>query len=323
MERRGGCCIAKYGGKGGGDYRADVAWKVGRIMLRFRPIAPKPPAAAPVAPAAAAEMRTAGRAKRKAGGGGGGRGREGRRGRKARKIVTGAFKEETGAFKEEKEEKMSSSSESSAAGSGTTVTLSLMPETPERKDDAPPVEIPAVSYVIPAWLRAREGGSEGGGGGGGEVVAPRPVRPAGSWVTVECVTDKWRDGEVGASTTGGDEAVRAALAADQTGPGFISDAWDRVTWTNEAYRRMVVGPGAEDGKEEGTEEEDVRVALATRGMVPGATCRAFTCRVRVRYASRRRGRGSLAAPCDVWRMDDGGYAWRLDVKAALSLSLGR
>ncbi|EHA8586278.1 hypothetical protein COCNU_scaffold000154G000110 [Cocos nucifera] len=326
MERRGGCCIAKYGGEGGGDYRADVAWKVGRIMLRFRPIAPKPPAAAPVAAASTAETRTAGRARRKASGGG--RGTEGSRGRKARKIVTGALKGDTGACKEEKEEKLSSSSsESSAAGSGTTVTLSLMPETPERKDDAPPVEIPAVSYVIPAWLRVREGGSGGGGGRGGEVVVPRPVRPAGSWVMVECVTDKWRDGEVGAGTTGGDEAVRAALEADETCPGFISDVCDRVTWTNDAYRRMVVGPAAEDGKVEGTEEEeeeeDVRVALATRGMVPGATCRAFTCRVRVRYASRRRGRGSLAAPCDVWRMDDGGYAWRLDVKAALSLSLGR
>ncbi|XP_038974169.1 uncharacterized protein LOC103715873 [Phoenix dactylifera] len=327
MERRGGCCISKYGGEGGGDYRADVAWKVGRIMLRFRPIAPKPEAAAPVAAVAPAETRTAGRARRKAGGGGGGR--EGRRGRKGRKIVTGAFKEETGAYKEEKEEKLSSSSSDlSAAGSGTTVTLPLMPETPERKEAAPPAEVPAVPYLIPAWLRGREGGAAGGGGGGGEVVAPRPVRPAGSWVTVECVTDTWREGEVGAAVPGGDEAVRAALEADEACPGVISDAWDRVTWTNEAYRRMVVGRAAEDGKqgaeeEEEEEEEDVRVALVTRGMVPGATCRAFTCRVRVRYSSRRRGRGSLAAPCDVWRMDDGGYAWRLDVKAALSLSLGR
>lgn len=202
------------------------------------------------------------------------------------------------------------------------VTLPLMPETPERKEAAPPAGVAAMPYVIPAWLRAREGGA--GGCGGGEVVAPRPVRLAGTWVTVECVTDTWRDAEVCA---GGDGVVRAALEADDACPGFISDAWDRVMWTNEAYRRMVVGPAGENGKNEAAaaedEEEVVMVALVTRGMMPFPTCRAFTCRVRVRYASWRRGRGSLTAPCDVWRLDDGGYAWRLDVKAALSLGLGR
>ncbi|KAK7858074.1 hypothetical protein CFP56_014543 [Quercus suber] len=30
-------------------------------------------------------------------------------------------------------------------------------------------------------------------------------------------------------------------------------------------------------------------------------------------------RSSITLPCDVWRMDGGGFAWRLDVKAALSL----
>nr|XP_019703687.1 uncharacterized protein LOC105038671 [Elaeis guineensis] len=310
MERRGGCCIASYGGGRGGGGGADVAWKVGRIMLRFRPIAPKPAASPPppVSAGAAAKGMTAGRVRRKAGGGGG---REGKRGRRARNIEGGAFKEE-----ERKRRSLSSPSELSV-WSGPMVTLPLMPETPERKEAALPVDVTAVPYVIPAWLRVWEGGA-GGAAGGGEVVTPQPVRSAGSWVTVECVTDTW------AAAGGGDEVVRAALEAEDACPGFISDAWDRVMWTNEAYQRMVVGPAAEDGEEEEEEEEEdeVRVVLMTKGMVPGVTCRAFTCRVGVRYASRRRGHGSLTAPCDVWRLDNGGYAWKLDIKAALSLSLG-
>ncbi|XP_008800361.1 uncharacterized protein LOC103714755 [Phoenix dactylifera] len=314
MERRGGCCIASYGGGGGGgggDCGADVAWKVGRIMLRFRPIAPKPaaPPPPPVAAGTAADGVTAGRARRKASGGGG---KEGRRGRRARNVAAGGFK--VG----ERKRRSPSSSVALSVWSGSMVTLPLMPETPERKGATPPEDVPSAPYVTPAWLREREGGADGGEGG--EVVAPRPVRPAGSWVTVECVTDTW----AAAAGGGGDEVVRAALEAEDVCPGFISDAWDRVMWTNEAYQRMVVGPVAEDAREEvADQEEEVRVALLTRGMVPGVTCRAFTCRVRVRYASRRRGRGSLTAPCDVWRLDDGGYAWRLDIKAALSLSLGR
>ncbi|XP_072950243.1 uncharacterized protein [Typha angustifolia] len=290
MERRGGCCIARFGGD------ADVAWRVGRIMLRFRPIAPKP-AAGSGAGAEVAATGGGGRSKRKATGGAGGR--EGKRGRKPKKVESRG--EET-AEKEEKSASSSSSAPSSMTDSSPIVTLPLMPETPERRDACPSPPTPAAAYEPPPWFR-REPFSAA------SVVIPRPLRPAASWFTVERVTATWQDREEGSQ-------MKSALEEDEA-PGFTSDEWGRVTWTNEAYRRMVFAVGA------AAEEQHVRVGLVTNGIVPAwGTCGGFTCRARVRYACGRKGRGSLAAPCDVWRLEGGAYAWRLDVKAALSLGLG-
>lgn len=272
--------------------RADVAWKVGRIMLKYRPIAPKPASScssgAGAAGAGALEASRTTRGKRKS------------------------------CAKECKRERKSTKKEESS----TITTLPLMPETPERKEEPAPAPTtssdtasPAASFeghvpapprfpCAPTW----------------QVVAPRPVRPVGSWVTVEKVTDTWRSGE---PVLWDEEAVKRILERD-TCPAFVSDELEAVTWTNSAYKKMVVGTTAtaeEVEEEEG--EEEVRVALVSRaGMVPeGVTC--FTCRVRVRYACRsRRGTMSMAAPCDVWRLADGKLVWRLDVKAALSLGLG-
>ncbi|KAH7684822.1 hypothetical protein IHE45_04G002700 [Dioscorea alata] len=257
MERRGGCCIVRYGSE------PDVAWKMDRIMLRFRPIAPKPTvdggvaAAAPAVPPPKTSRKRRGNptstaVTTKDGGG---------RGRKVLKKMDNL--------------------------NFNLKTLALMPEMPERKEEKKMV----TTYVPAAWRVGM------GVGITGEVVVPRPVRPAGIVIGWGCE----------------EEARRRAVM--DTCPVFLSGPLDRVTWTNEAYRRMVVG------EDDGEEEEEVRVALVTRGMVPQESM-AFTCRVRVRYACRK-GKGSLAAPCDVWRLGDGVLAWRLDVKAALSLSLGR
>nr|CAD1819999.1 unnamed protein product [Ananas comosus var. bracteatus] len=290
MDRRGGgCCIASPRRVGGRR----------RLRLRRRRRG-----------AAAAEEGGRGRP-RAAAAEEGGRGEEGRRPRRA--TV----------------EERSSSSSSSAEHTSAIVTLPLMPESPEtaKAGGAPAAPDPAPEG-IPGWL-LRAAAAAAAAARPAEVVVPRPVRPAGSWVTVESVVDTWRDGEAGAAR----ELVRPALD-DEEAPVFVSDRWERVTWTNEAYRRMVVGPAKSAGADnddagdddaaddDGEEEEEVRVGLVTKGHVPEwGTCGAFTCRVRVRYACRRKGRGSLAAPCDVWRSDGGCYTWRLDVKAALSLSL--
>ena len=54
--------------------------------------------------------------------------------------------------------------------------------------------------------------------------------------------------------------------------------------------------------------------------VPSLTHSAFTCRVRVvQCDTLGKERSSLTLPCDVGIMDGGGFAWRLDVKAALCL----
>ncbi|XP_074586047.1 uncharacterized protein LOC141841746 [Curcuma longa] len=305
MERKGGCCIAMYGG--GGD--AEAAWRMGRIMLRFRPIAPKPAAGSSEIVSAVAELSPLGRKMRRKSSG------ARSRGRKNRKV-------ETKPSPYCKDGQKASESSSFANTTTTTsspriVTLPLMPEADERRGDMAERQRPSSGserlLTAPGWI-------------GCEAAerAPWLVTAVGSWVTVESVTDTWREWEVAWRS---DEAVRAELAADEC-PGLVSDEWDRVTWTNEAYRRMVAGDGSGDGGGGcgGRAEEAVRVGLVVQAAVPAARVyRAFTCRMRVHYR-KRPGRAeravlSLAAPCDVWRLDDGGTAWRIDVKAALSLSL--
>jgi hypothetical protein len=280
MERRGGCCtIAMYGGE------SDVAWRVGRILLKYRPIAPKPAAMAPAAPATT-DLKSApssGRLKRKVPPVATAPGTRpaSKRGRKPKKANTTPAQQT-----EEREEKCSSFSSSTttttSGDSSSLVTLPLMPESPETKP--PPLVIPANETVT-------------------AVVVPTPVRPVGSWVTVEGLTDIWRE-----------EVPVLPNITSEEAPVLISDGWGRVTWANAAYKNLVTG-GGEEG-------EEVRVGLVTRGLVPSwGTCGGFTCRLRVRYACRKKGKVSLAAPCDIWRIDGGGYAWRLDIKAALSLGL--
>lgn len=124
-----------------------------------------------------------------------------------------------------------------------------------------------------------------------------------SSVTVECVTDTWVDGKALGST----DEERVMNMEGDTCPGLVSDGFERVRWTNKAYREMV-----------GDEGERMMVGLVMKELVLlPLMSEAFTCRVRVTC---RKERGwSKTLPCDVWRMDGGGYAWRLDIKAALCL----
>ena len=106
----------------------------------------------------------------------------------------------------------------------------------------------------------------------------------------------------------GDKERRMSLERD-TCPGFLSDGYGRVVWMNGAYRSMV-------GQEKETDEVTVCLVVKETASVAAVALvyPAFTCRVRVQYTC-----GSLTLPCDVWRMEGGGFAWRLDVKAALCL----
>ena len=106
-----------------------------------------------------------------------------------------------------------------------------------------------------------------------------------------------------------------------TCPGFISDGSGRVTWTNDAYRKMARDNiPEEDGSPENMSGDSfqviVRLVMKDRPML---TYPAFTCRVKLQFTCQDRERSSVTVPCDAWRMDNGGFAWRLDVKAALCL----
>ncbi|KAF3628851.1 putative histone-lysine N-methyltransferase setd3-like isoform X1 [Capsicum annuum] len=99
-----------------------------------------------------------------------------------------------------------------------------------------------------------------------------------------------------------------------TCPGFISDGVDNVNWVNLAYRRMI------DPLEEGGEAAEmvVRLVVKEKKTVPLLLLPAFACTVRVVYTWNKV-KKSRTMPCDVWKMDFGGFAWRFDAKAALCL----
>ena len=123
-----------------------------------------------------------------------------------------------------------------------------------------------------------------------------------SWITVESVTGMCMVVE------------KVKNLETDTCPCFITDSYGKVLRVNHAYKKMVVN--------EESEEIEVVVWLKVKESV--AWCYsypAFTCGVRLQYTWRNE-KCLKMVPCDVWRLEcDGGFAWRLDVKAALSLGL--
>ncbi|OAY25586.1 uncharacterized protein LOC110605012 [Manihot esculenta] len=129
-----------------------------------------------------------------------------------------------------------------------------------------------------------------------------------TWVTVESVTDTCMGVVEGLGCT--DMEKMNNLKKD-TCPGFISDGISRVVWVNEAYRKMVMFRPVE--------EITVRLAIKEK-LLPYLHYQTFTCWVRLQYTWQKE-KFSQMVPCDVWKMESGGFAWRLDTKAALSLGL--
>ncbi|CAM8985111.1 unnamed protein product [Rhodiola kirilowii] len=156
-----------------------------------------------------------------------------------------------------------------------------------------------------------------------QLLPPEPVRTvsasnfadrslakcAESWVTVECV--------MGISTLSSlrtDDETKAALSRD-TCPAFVSNGYTSnvVELVNDAFKSVVM---------DGMMTEKVAVWLEVLDGVVLFECgAAFSCRVKWRY---KKGGGMVERTllCDTWRMGSGGFAWRLDVFAALSLGMG-
>jgi hypothetical protein len=150
------------------------------------------------------------------------------------------------------------------------------------------------------------------GAGSDRTAVMARTRVVESWVTVESVTDTCMD----VRGIGCTDMEKIKNLERDTCPGFVSDGFERVQWVNEAYKRMV-GQG-----EEQLPECTVRLVAKQKERLLTWAYPAFTARVRLQHTWRnQKGCTSKVVPCDVWRMDGGGFAWRLDVKAALSLSL--
>ncbi|XAR50305.1 hypothetical protein NMG60_11004592 [Bertholletia excelsa] len=291
MDAKGGCCIARYAGAGAYDMS-----RVDRILLRFRPIAPKPASSGSASGGSAPDKSDvsfrSGRGKRRY------NSSNKRCGSRKRKSSS----EET--------DSVHKTSSGESVSPDPVVTLPLLPEIPDRKASPAgesPTHITKQAQNKPIWLDFSKNnnhdfthaGHVSPGLDQTVVMLPQGQRQLGCVVTVECVTDTWVEGyELGRT----DGEMVGNLMRDAC-PAFVSDGLDRVRWSNAAFREMV---GAGQG-------EEVGVWLVVKEALAFA-CLAFTCRVRMEFNGR-----SLTAPCDVWKMDGGGFAWRLDVKAALSL----
>ncbi|CAN4087950.1 unnamed protein product [Withania somnifera] len=312
MDGRGGCCIARYA--------------AGVIILRFRPIAPKPAAGGRSASGAnttpqntEVPVRT-GRWKRRYV-----KDNKNSNSNSNKRSSSGGSSSGGGKKGKSQSPEENESSGKVVSGGETVVTLPLLSESPERKDSVDGVK--KSEKYAPIWLSfgVNQGNNDnnnnningqlqlqgyGGGVGMDRSVMmfpqPQPVRVVGSWVRVESVTDAWAEG-YGLGRT--DEEKLVNLERDSC-PGFISDGLNRVRWANKAYKDMV-GDGSEGQVVAWlVMKEDVRLP-------ENETTAAFTVRVRVVRCGKEK--SSLILLCDVWRMDGGGFAWRLDTKAALSL----
>ncbi|CAN0924642.1 hypothetical protein LINGRAHAP2_LOCUS34298 [Linum grandiflorum] len=109
---------------------------------------------------------------------------------------------------------------------------------------------------------------------------------------------------------------------EDTCPVFVSDGEGKVVWVNEAYREMVEGGGDRVSK------VTVRLVVAEKlrpylesYLVP------FSCWVGLRFRVNSNSNNKewkwwyMRVPCDVWKMEEHGFAWRLDLKVALKLGL--
>ncbi|KAJ7974760.1 von willebrand factor A domain protein [Quillaja saponaria] len=130
-----------------------------------------------------------------------------------------------------------------------------------------------------------------------------------SSVTVESVTDTCMD----IQGLGCTDVEKMKNLERDTCPGFISDGYNKVRWVNDAYKRMVLSGSLE------RKLPEIMVKLVVKENLV-YHYPAFTCGVRLQYTWQKE-KYTKMVPCDVWRLDCGGFAWKLDIKAALSLGL--
>ncbi|KAJ1391573.1 hypothetical protein SESBI_36556 [Sesbania bispinosa] len=271
---------------------------INSIMLRFRPIAPKPVAGASSVSGgstAQASQNNSASLPRK---------------RTKRKYVrirkNSGYVRKNGNKSSEKLEERRDELDNVAV-----VTLQLMPEkdAPERSSLAGDswcknVDLDLTVEKIQILENRKPPCASTEAGKGLDQVSGNVVE---SWVTVESVTGTCMGEGGGLGCT---DAEKVKNLETDTCPGFVSDGFCRVRWVNDAYKRMVE-----------SEEREIVVWLKVKESV--AWCYsypAFTCGVRLQYTWRNE-KCTKMVPCDVWRLECGGFAWRLDVKAALSLGL--
>ncbi|KAL3829513.1 hypothetical protein ACJIZ3_018315 [Penstemon smallii] len=268
------------------------------IMLRFRPIAPKPPGGEAISDSADLERRN-----------GGARNGVKRAKRKYVRVRCRQNKRKTIKSGKSSPPEKSVVEDASPPGSGVVKTLQLLPDHRSESDlsccnnniqENSSTEKFTVDYELTADY-------------GGGAVSLNSYRSAiETWIVVECVTDLTVT-DVGVWLGLSDREKISQLEVD-TCPGFVTDGTNHVVWLNEACRKMV-------GREVVGDGGGVIVRLVVKENLP-LFCPSFACRVRViQQAKQGQKWNNKIVPCDVWRMEFSGFAWKLDVTTALSLSI--
>ncbi|KAL1564732.1 hypothetical protein AAHA92_07038 [Salvia divinorum] len=140
------------------------------------------------------------------------------------------------------------------------------------------------------------------------VISPRPVRPVGSSIIVESITE---DPRGSAMAKGVEEAVEA-----EAKPAIVSDSSNKVRMCNSAYKEMVGQPECcwLDGGRIGGE-----VSLRFPDAEEGRRAReaaAFTCSVRIEWEGEGKKKMCVNASCSavklVCQSKDCQFLWRFD-----------
>ncbi|KAL1291922.1 hypothetical protein HN51_060403 [Arachis hypogaea] len=279
-----------------------------RIMLRFRPIAPKP--------VAGGSLPSSGEAQ-------GSNGKAPLTGKRAKRKYVRVRRNSVSERKnnDKSHEKLGETSENVAV-----VTLQLMPEKEDPKQHSlagdswcKNVDLDLTVENIQILDNNLEPPRVAANLDSVKVLDPLPppsLAAVESWVTVESVTGTCMGEGEGARGIGigcCTDAEMVKSLEDDTCPAFVSDGYFRVGWVNEAFKKMVASEG--NGLP--------LVWVKVKDNAAWCFCYsypAFTCGVRLQYTWRNE-KCTKMVPCDVWRLESGGFAWRLDVKAALSLGL--
>ncbi|CAK9326196.1 unnamed protein product [Citrullus colocynthis] len=270
------------------------------IMMRFRPIAPKPVPGGSISGGASSlesknSLISKGRTKRKYV-----RVRKYNRKKKTTRNTTASTDCKTN------EEIVDHNQAAVTTATTTTTTLQLLP----------------VKFVVGGGRSEWSENKREGGRMEKEIVlvSDRKRGAAELWVTVECVTDACMDLELKEAEIGCTDEERIKNLEKDTCPGFISDGMNRVEWLNKAFKRMVWQREKEKRRNEGESPAEVGVWLISKPKLPNMR-RVFTCQIKLQFKiGTELEKDSKVVPCDAWRMDGGGFAWKLDVKAALSLA---
>ncbi|KAK9129700.1 hypothetical protein Sjap_010187 [Stephania japonica] len=167
-----------------------------------------------------------------------------------------------------------------------------------------------------------------GCGGHVHVIAPHPVRPIGSSISVGSITEDHNSSNQGGCTFKKPEEVEAEIESDVL-PAVISDSNNRVRLANSAYKEMVGQPeclwldsmvncgGSLSGSAGKRISGEVTLNLLD-SHVPICS-NGFSCRVRIEWG-RKGEKNFVNAPCDVVKLSckskDYLFTWRFHTREA-------